>query len=69
MLTLEKASEIVSKLKGIEKIELFCHFEEILNPFPPVLKDGSWNPQAAQWQEMFAEMCDFGIAKNATKIW
>ena len=62
-MTIERISEILSKLDGMDRIDLFCHFEQLLNPHP-VQVDGVWNEKAANWQEMFAQMCGYGIAKN-----
>lgn len=66
-MTIEKAAEIVAKSKGEEKIELFSHFEELLNPHPPKI-GGEWNDKAAAWQRMFAIMCGFGVAMDAKAI-
>ncbi len=59
-MTVERASELVKALTGDEKIDLFCHFEAELNPFCPKTQED----KCAEWQEMFALMCGFGIATN-----
>lgn len=56
MLTLERASEIVSNLSNFDAaVDLFTYFEGLFNPFSPELEEGR------QWQKMFAEMCGFGV--------
>lgn len=56
MLTMERASELVSKMPDFDAaVDLFSYFEEILNPHSPELEEGR------QWQKMFAEMCGFGV--------
>lgn len=59
-MTIEKAAELVSKLTGSDKVELFCHFEELLNPFDPQ------SEESGDWCCMFAEMCGYGIARNVS---
>ncbi len=63
-MTVEKASELVKNARTEDKPDLFSHFEQLLNPHPPKI-NGVWNDASADWQEMFAIMCGFGIAKNA----
>lgn len=65
MMTIEKAAELVSRATGDDKIVLFLHFEGLLNPHPEKI-NGQWNDAAADWQAMFAGLCGFGIAKNAS---
>ena len=60
MMTVERASELVKALTGDAKIDLFCHFETELNPFCPKTQED----RCMDWQEMFAEMCGFGVAVN-----
>jgi hypothetical protein len=62
-MTLEKAAELVDKSKAPGKHDLFAHFEELLNPHPLQI-DGEWNEKAFDWQEMFAKLCGFGVAKD-----
>lgn len=62
-MTVERASELVKASLGNTKIDLFCHFEQHLNPHPPKL-NGQWNDAYMNWQQMFAEMCGFLIATN-----
>lgn len=66
-MTIEKAAEIVSKMTDRQaRIELFCHFEENLNPHPPKTADG-WSEASFKWQKMFAKMCGFGTAQKIFK--
>lgn len=67
-MTIEKAAELVCKLTGKDKIDLFCHFEELLNPYPPKNADGSWNRKFEDWQITFANMCGFGSAYDAKLV-
>lgn len=67
MLTLERASEFVNYARQFDlmtgenmAIEMFCEFEEQLNPFNPV----SQEEQSRRFQTMFAEMSGFPIAYN-----
>lgn len=63
-MTFERASEIVSCMPSSqEKFDLFSHFEEQFNPYPAKDIHGNWSEQAANWSEMFASMCGFGIAR------
>lgn len=66
-MTIEKASELVKNARRDDRPELFSHFDEILNPHP-VKIGGEWNDRAADWQEMFAVMCGFGIAKGVKPL-
>ena len=66
-MTIEKAAEFVNRATVDDRPELFCHFEELLNPHPSKIK-GEYNEKAADWQEMFAAMCGFGIARGATTV-
>lgn len=66
-ITVERASELVSALRGDAKIDLFCHFEALLNPFPPK-ENSEWSKKYMDWQEMFAVMCGFGLAKNVVIV-
>lgn len=65
-MTMERASEIVARLVSCKEmdlaIELFCRFEETLNPHDPKSDRG------ANWQEMFAGMCGFEVARKATPL-
>lgn len=79
MITVEMAADIVKalppgnwnhELKELDtdiKYEAFSIFDEMLNPFPSdgtvqQLKDG------IAWQEFFAQLCGFGIAKNVSPL-
>jgi hypothetical protein len=63
-MTIEMASDLVLRSNhNDERIALYCKFEEELNPHP-VKINGEWNKKAQDWQEMFASLCGFGIAKN-----
>ena len=53
MITVERAAELVNKLEDIDKVDLFCHFVEVLDV------------QGKEAIEFFASLCGFGIAKNA----
>lgn len=66
-MTIEKAAELVNRATGNDKYELFAHFEELLNPNPPKIGN-QWNDKAADWQEMFAKLCGFQVAKNAKTV-
>lgn len=66
-MTIEKASELVKRANGDDRYELFSHFEELLNPHPPKI-NGEDNDKSAGWQEMFAVLCGFGIARGATTV-
>ena len=58
-MTMERASEIIKSHHDSDmRIDLFCHFENILNPFDPLSEQG------AEWQKMFAVMCGYGLAIN-----
>jgi hypothetical protein len=67
-MTIEKAAELVCKLTSKDKIDLFCHFEDLLNPHPPKNADGSWNRECEKWQITFANMCGFRSACNAKSV-
>lgn len=66
-MTIEKAAELVKNAREDDRPELFSHFDEILNPHPAKI-GGEWNDRAADWQEMFAAMCGFGIAKGVKPL-
>lgn len=59
-MTVERASELVNKLKGDDKIDLFCFFEQQLNPG----RDVGGQP----WSQWFAGLCGFGIASQVQEI-
>jgi hypothetical protein len=64
-MTLEKAADLVKNAStSDDRIALYCHFEETLNPHQPKNQDNSWNERCANWQSMFAEMCGFALATN-----
>ena len=52
-----RAAEIVSSLGDPDmKIDMFIHFEKLLNPHDPD------QPESCAWQKGFALMCGFGVA-------
>ena len=58
MMTLERASELVAKMTDFDSaIDLFCFFEEKLNPYSPELQEGR------NWQNTFASLCGFGVVE------
>lgn len=66
MITLERASEIVNYARQFDNmtgehiaVELFCEFEERLNPFNPVSEE----EKSRRFQTMFAEMSGFMVVQ------
>lgn len=64
MLTLERAAEVVNYVRAFDQMtgesfapELFCEFEEKLNPFSPFTQE----EKCRQFQTMFAEMSGFTV--------
>lgn len=60
MMTVERASELVNKLKGDDKYDLFGFFEQQLNPGHDV--------NGEPWSQWFARLCGFGIATQVKEI-
>lgn len=61
MMTIERAAELVSQLRqlrsndGMDAIDLFCHFVDVLEPIPDT--------------QEFAMMCGYGVAVNVRKVY
>jgi hypothetical protein len=59
-MTLERASEMVSKMRlidGTAAIDLFCHFDDVFQ-----LNDGMYRNDGGEAITRFAEMCGYSIA-------
>ena len=63
-MTPERAAEIICKLQDDQdRIDLFIHFERVLNPHPIKL-GGDRNEHAKRWQMNFAALCRFSEPIN-----
>jgi len=62
MMTLERAAEMVAKIRQVDQdaaIDLFCHFDDVFK-----LNDAQYRNDGGKAITEFAAMCGYGIATN-----